>query len=117
MYSSPDSHSNTRMEGKRERREVRTKKNGKNKRREGEGQTTNRKNEKENSQGKTGEGGLEREEAENRKHSVCKSQIKSISVLHTKPCPGGYMGFSASYSEQVGQVRQPLLTFQEQMRI
>lgn len=56
-------------------------------------------------------GGLEREEAENRKHSVCKSQIKSISILHTKPCPGGYMGFSASYSEQVGRVRQPLLTF------
>lgn len=57
MYSSPDSHSNTRMEGKRERREVRTKNNGKNKRREGGGQTTNRKNEKENSQGRTGEGG------------------------------------------------------------
>lgn len=41
-----------------------------------------------NSQGRTGEGG-------GRKHSVCKSQIKSISVLHTEPCPGGNMALSA----------------------
>lgn len=40
-------------------------------------------------------GGWEREERKNRKHSVCKSQIKSISVLHTKPCPRGNMGLSA----------------------
>lgn len=34
-------------------------------------------------------GGHKREAAENRKHSVCKSQIKSISVLHTEPSPKG----------------------------
>lgn len=56
-------------------------------------------------------GGLEREEAENRKHAVCESQIKSISMLHTNPCPRGYMDFLESYSEQVGCLRQPLLTF------
>lgn len=50
------------MEGKGERREVRTEKNGKNKHvngkgEQGGGQTTDRKKEKENSQGRTGDGG------------------------------------------------------------
>lgn len=48
-------------------------------------------------------GGLKREEDENRKHSVCKQQIKNLSALHTNPHPRGYVGLSASYSEHIGK--------------
>lgn len=49
-------------------------------------------------------GGLQREEDENRKHSVCKQQIKNLSALRTKPRPRGYVGLAASYSEHIGKV-------------
>lgn len=68
------------MEGSRERREERTKK------KEKANMFGNRRERKEDKQPiEKGEerivkGGQEREEGENRKHSVCKSQIKSISV-------------------------------------
>lgn len=46
-------------------------------------------------------GGLEREEDENRKHSVCKQQIKNLSALRTKPPPRGYSGpFSILFRAQ-----------------
>lgn len=66
--------------------------------REGEGgQTTDMKKKR------IVKGGLGREEDENRKHSVCKQQIKNLSALRTKPCPRGDAGLSASYSEQIGK--------------
>lgn len=45
-------------------------------------------------------GGLEREEDENRKHSVCKQQIKNLSAWRTKARPRGYVGLPASYAQQ-----------------
>lgn len=104
----PDSLSNTGMEGGGEGWwwGVRTKKNeGRKKQtrtagecsREGEegGQATNRKKKR------IVKGGLEREADENRKHSVCKQQIKNLSARRTKPRPRGHVGLSASYSEQM----------------
>lgn len=46
--------------------------------------------------------GLEKEENENRKHRVCKQQIKNLRALRTKPHPS-YVGLAASYSEHIGK--------------
>lgn len=94
----PDSHSNTRMEGRRERRDERTKKKEKTNmfgKRKQERQKEEDKPRIEKRGKRIVKGGQEWEEVENRKHSVCKSQIKSISVLHTKPRPSGNMALSA----------------------
>lgn len=61
------------------------------------GQTTDREKKR------TVKGGLEREEDENRKHSVCKQQIKNLSALRTQPRPRGDVGLTASYSEHIGK--------------
>lgn len=103
----PDSHSNTGTEDRRggdgrwEQRRMR----GENKHPRRENAAEREKKEDKQPIGKKRivKGGLEKEEDENRKHSLCKQQIKNPNALRTKLHPRGYVGLSASYSEHIGK--------------